>query len=432
MVEIEEISLSSDNDAPDVSDEDLHAFSWTIESGTTAVKKTDRSVFLYRETVIPQKIRDFFSIEELQPGEKRHIILWHRNSRFLAFIEKTVHDSPRTRMIWKPDFAAVLRKEYPQWLDFFKKSRIESDDTPSIRFTKRSETDHYDVEFEGFPPVGRIPTDFSVTIKPGDIIDNDTLRAIFKCSSQGGMRRSLRTNSLVLISDHTKSAYEDKWIGKIFHYTGMGLIGEQSLSFHQNKTLVESKENGVNLYLFEVFEEGHYVYIGEVELIDSPYRSRQPDSEKNIRDVFIFPLKLKGRNRPPLLKKDLLETKEDIVHKKAHKLPLAELEFLAKYSFKEGGKREVVTEVYERDSIVSEYAKRKADGMCQLCNQPAPFLNLDGEPYLETHHIEWLSNDGKDLIENTVALCPNCHRKMHVLNLPADAAILKKKSFPRL
>jgi 5-methylcytosine-specific restriction protein A len=246
------------------------------------------------------------------------------------------------------------------------------------------------------------------------------------------MRRSIRTNSLVLISDHTKSTYEDKWIGKIFHYTGMGLTGEQSLSFHQNKTLVESKESGVNLYLFEVFEEGHYVYIGEVELADGPYRSRQPDSEKTIRDVYIFPLKLKGRKRPPLLKKELLETKEEIIRKKAHKLPLAELEFQAKYSFKEGGKREVVTEVYERDSIVSEYAKRKADGICQLCNQPAPFRNLDGEPYLETHHIEWLSNDGKDLIENTVALCPNCHRKMHVLNLPEDAATLKKKSSTRV
>jgi 5-methylcytosine-specific restriction protein A len=431
MVEIEEISISSDNDASDFLDEDLHAFSWTIESGITAVKKTDRSVFLYRETVIPQKIRDFFSIEDLQPGQKRHIVLWHRNNRYEAFIEKTVHDSPRTRMLWKPDFAAVLREEYPQWLDFFKKSRIESEDTPSLRFTRRQESDHYDVEFEGTPSLVAT-ADFSVPINSGDIIDNDTLRAIFKCSSQGGMRRSIRTNSLVLISDHTKSTYEDKWIGKIFHYTGMGLTGEQSLSFHQNKTLVESKENGVNLYLFEVFEEGHYVYIGEVELADGPYRSRQPDSEKTIRDVYIFPLKLKGRNRPPLLKKELLETKEEIIRKKAHKLPLAELEFQAKYSFKEGGKREVVSEVYERDQIVSEYTKRKADGICQLCNQPAPFRNLDGEPYLETHHIDWLSKDGKDLIENTVALCPNCHRKMHILNLPADAATLKKKASTRV
>ena len=44
----------------------------------------------------------------------------------------------------------------------------------------------------------------------------------------------------------------------------------------------------------------------------------------------------------------------------------------------------------------------------------------NGEPYLETHHIVWLSEGGEDSIENTVALCPNCHRKMHVVNLQED------------
>jgi 5-methylcytosine-specific restriction protein A len=39
---------------------------------------------------------------------------------------------------------------------------------------------------------------------------------------------------------------------------------------------------------------------------------------------------------------------------------------------------------------------------------------------LETHHIKWLSKDGEDCIENTVALCPNCHRKMHILDLGDD------------
>ena len=59
------------------------------------------------------------------------------------------------------------------------------------------------------------------TLKPGDIISNSKLIEIFKCSARGGMRRSLRTNTLALISDHTKSLYEDRRIGDIFHYTGM-------------------------------------------------------------------------------------------------------------------------------------------------------------------------------------------------------------------
>lgn len=83
----------------------------------------------------------------------------------------------------------------------------------------------------------------------------------------------------------------------------------------------------------------------------------------------------------------------------------------------------------KRNPYISELAKRKASGICQLCGNPAPFKDIDGNPFLETHHIEWLSEGGQDIIENTVAICPNCHRKMHVLNLPKDVSLLKQKVF---
>jgi 5-methylcytosine-specific restriction protein A len=52
----------------------------------------------------------------------------------------------------------------------------------------------------------------------------------------GGMRRSLATNSLVLVSDHTKGIYDDRWEGNICYYTAMGLKGDQHLT-SQNKTV---------------------------------------------------------------------------------------------------------------------------------------------------------------------------------------------------
>ena len=75
---------------------------------------------------------------------------------------------------------------------------------------------------------------------------------------------------------------------------------------------------------------------------------------------------------------------------------------------------------YERNVYVAELAKRRANGICQLCDHPAPFANKSGDPFLESHHIVWLSQKGEDTVENTVALCPNCHKKMHVLNLKPD------------
>jgi len=85
------------------------------------------------------------------------------------------------------------------------------------------------------------------------------------------------------------------------------------------------------------------------------------------------------------------------------------------------------TTVRYRNRYIAEYAKRKANGVCQLCNMPAPFLDKDGEPYLESHHIEWLSNGGEDSIDNVVALCPNCHKKMHVVNDRNDVRKLQQK-----
>ena len=417
MEEIEDIIASAEEDAGDFpDDEDFKEDSWDIEDGTNAVKKMDRHVFLYRETVIPEKIQGFFSLVDLAPGKKRKIVLWHQHNRFDAFIEKTLHDPPLTRLRWGKEFGSLLQRVFPEWVDYFKKSREESDETPSFYLTRRQVPDEYDIAFDR-APVPDTAMDGEIPVKPGDIIDNETLRTVFKCSVQGAMRRSPGTSSLVLVSDHTRPACDDKWIGKTFHFTGIGLTGEQGFSFNQNKTLVESNEKGTRLFLFEVFEAGNYTYIGEVELADNPYLSRQTDSEKTLRDVTVFPLMLRGHAHPPLMKKEVPETKEEMVHKKAQKLPMEELEFQAKYSLKEGSMREVVSEVFDGDQIVSEYAKRRADGVCQLCNMPAPFKNHKGEPFLEIHHI----------VPLVAALCPNCHRKMHVLNLPADVVRLRNR-----
>jgi 5-methylcytosine-specific restriction protein A len=71
---------------------------------------------------------------------------------------------------------------------------------------------------------------FDTGLNPGDIVDNDQLCLIFQCSGQGGMRRSHKTNTLILVSNHVKSIYEDRWDEQgIMHYTGMGSEGDQSL-----------------------------------------------------------------------------------------------------------------------------------------------------------------------------------------------------------
>jgi 5-methylcytosine-specific restriction endonuclease McrA len=72
---------------------------------------------------------------------------------------------------------------------------------------------------------------------------------------------------------------------------------------------------------------------------------------------------------------------------------------------------------YKRDYDIRAETLANAKGTCAKCSEKAPFViehgELKGQPYLEIHHKKWLSEGGKDTTENTVALCPNCHKEEH-------------------
>ncbi|MFW1026392.1 HNH endonuclease [Vibrio parahaemolyticus] len=74
----------------------------------------------------------------------------------------------------------------------------------------------------------------------------------------------------------------------------------------------------------------------------------------------------------------------------------------------------VVTTYYIRDPDVIVETLVRANGICEKCKNKAPFVRKkDKSPYLEVHHIIPLAEGGDDLLENTIALCPNCHRNAH-------------------
>jgi 8-oxo-dGTP diphosphatase len=50
---------------------------------------------------------------------------------------------------------------------------------------------------------------------------------------------------------------------------------------------------------------------------------------------------------------------------------------------------------------------------CEVCGREAPFETTNGKPYLESHHITQLADDGPDAPKDVVAACPTCHRRIH-------------------
>ncbi len=69
---------------------------------------------------------------------------------------------------------------------------------------------------------------------------------------------------------------------------------------------------------------------------------------------------------------------------------------------------------YIRNADVIAEVLIRANGICENCKKKAPFIRKSNNtPYLETHHVIFLSNNGDDTVENAIALCPNCHKMMH-------------------
>ncbi|WP_227376263.1 HNH endonuclease [Haladaptatus halobius] len=76
------------------------------------------------------------------------------------------------------------------------------------------------------------------------------------------------------------------------------------------------------------------------------------------------------------------------------------------------GKQRTTTE-YDRSDAIRKYVKRRANGVCEGCSDPAPFTSRTGKPYLQAHHIHEVAGGGPDSPETVIALCPNCHFRVH-------------------
>lgn len=77
---------------------------------------------------------------------------------------------------------------------------------------------------------------------------------------------------------------------------------------------------------------------------------------------------------------------------------------------------------FERDPLVRAWVLETAEGSCEACGEAAPFVDAEGIPFLEVHHVLPLADGGPDIVENAIAVCPNCHRRLHY---GADKAKLK-------
>lgn len=283
---------------------------------------------------------------------------------------------------------------------------------------------------------------FDPGISVGTILTEREVHERFECQTTFGIRMSRKNNLFVIMSGSAKGGgYRDEWDGDVLKYSGtnagVGWDGRQALDGpgNNNGRLLDvwnRKSKGVpsselpQIFLFTKEASNQCLYRGEVDICAKPGLVEDPDGGGA---HYVFPLRLKaldGDANAELFDEEVDRYLADFNTgaKEAHEKAVAQSNANANSAPRS---HESFQRVYERSSAIAAEARHRARGRCDLCGSKAPFIGKKGEPYLEVHHIKWLSDGGADTLDNVVALCPNCHRKMHNLRNPDDIARLRER-----
>ena len=235
---------------------------------------------------------------------------------------------------------------------------------------------------------------------------------------QGGISTPQRYPFIFLFTGDTgeQYGYRDTWLPDgSFRYTGEGQVGDMQM-LRGNAAIRDHAVNGKDLYLFEKTEKAHVQYLGQMVCTGYGVITNIPDREGNLRSIIVFNLRpigdIAGETFP--FEANDAASQEAQEAGPVWSMPMDDLRTQALAApLLSGAPDQASRNVYRRSAAVRAYVLRRAAGMCEGCGVPAPFKTAAGRPYLEPHHIRRLSDGGPDHPDYVIALCPNCHRRVH-------------------
>ncbi len=204
------------------------------------------------------------------------------------------------------------------------------------------------------------------------------------------------------------------------------IIRKVSIGCEQKQLQKFSQTNSHNKWLIE---KGHCQFkmlsnkeinYNDFKILDFNEKYVTPEIEKRLRhfyDSFYLATEIDKHNTSDqdiIPSINLYREKEESEIKRIKKLSKKERRQKLPNSDTKPEKIIVTQTVFKRNPYVVVEVLERANGICEKCGNDAPFLrDRDNSPYLEVHHIKSLSADGDDTVENSIALCPNCHRQAH-------------------
>jgi len=248
----------------------------------------------------------------------------------------------------------------------------------------------------------------------------------FGGSGQSGIAPSKSVPTIFLFTggSGTQYGYEDAFEESgCLLYVGEGQMGDMQL-IRGNLAIHNHVQDGRALHVFESLGKGRdYVYRGEF-VYTSHFVQKGPDREGTQRDLIVF----------RLMPVEMLLPVEAAggegnagAAEETSSLDVLRAAAMAAVSApgSVSNSSEAVRRTYQRSARVRAYVLARADGVCELCDEPAPFTRKsDGSPYLEPHHINRVSDGGLDHPRHVGGICPACHREIH---LGVNGSILNDK-----
>lgn len=259
----------------------------------------------------------------------------------------------------------------------------------------------------------------------------------FGGQQQGGIITPAQHSLVIVITgeEGAQHGYSDRQRDDgVFEYFGEGQVGDMVMQ-RGNRRILEHSADGKSLLLFRKSSQG-VRFIDEM-VCESHHHEPAPDRNGEMRQAIVFELR-------PLGAVDE-ETGNAPVSTDTPLDQLRQRAFAAAQNSAAASTSTTPRTVYQRSRDVRDYVLARAQGHCEGCNEEAPFLRADGSPYLEPHHIRRVSDGGPDDPRFVIALCPNCHRRVHagqdgeaynqtflktILNLEAGAQVRARKSMP--
>lgn len=251
----------------------------------------------------------------------------------------------------------------------------------------------------------------------------DDIHARFGGQRQGGISTPSGVPYIFLFTGESgeQYGYRDGWNEDgVYLYTGEGQIGDMKF-VRGNRAIRDHLSDGKDLLMFENVGRGKGVrFVGRFACASWETRIG-PDLKGDDRQVIVF----------HLLRQEDLEV-DATTAPLTSDLSLEELRRKAMQSSStpaEKDTRLTRRRYYERSEDVRAYVLARANGTCESCGKPAPFMRPDGSPYLEPHHTRRVSDGGPDHPRWVGGICPTCHKEIHY---GADGQALNRKLEDRL